>query len=167
MRLLPLLTASVLLLLSATARADWIDPKAAYRCDTNAQSFTIASVMDTSSPEDLGTVVAPAGFLEVSSVRPIRCSLRRAKITARFGIRSPQATGICGGITQITLHSLRVNGKAVFEMPILFNHHCLNDESIYSIDFSGTQVKTRIQVCHAKWDWGVGYHGVRCDAREL
>lgn len=75
----------------------------------------------------------------ITSIRPIKCSLRHAKISARFGIRSPQATGICGGITQITLRSLRVNSKAVFETPILFNHHCLNDASIYSFEIRETQ----------------------------
>jgi hypothetical protein len=157
----------ILLFLSAQAFADWVDPGAVYRCNARAQSFSIASVMDTSSPEDPGTVSAPAGFSVVAGNRSVKCSLRRTKVIAQFSVRPPQATGMCGGITQISLQSLRVNGKKVFETPVLFNHYCFDDEAIHSIDITEANGLAHVQICYAGWDWGVGYHDVRCVVREL
>jgi hypothetical protein len=74
---------------------------------------------------------------------------------------------MCGGITQISLQSLRVNGKNVFETPVLFNHYCLDDEAIHSIELTEANGVARVQICYAGWDWGVGYHDVRCLVREL
>lgn len=159
--------ATVLLFLSAQAFADWIEPGAAYRCNARARSFSITSVMETSSPEDPGTVSAPTGFLIVALGRSVTCSLGHTKVTAKFSVRAPQATGMCGGITQITLQFLRVNGKNVFETPVLFNHYCLDDEALHSIEFKEANGVARAQICYAGWDWGVGYHNVRCVAREF
>ena len=154
-----------LLLLGVNAHADWADPSAAYLCDINGHTFSIRSVMETSSPEDPGTVKAPQGFLPLVSDTVFKCVFGRTSVLARIRVRPPQPTGICGGITQTYLESFRVNGKELFGMPVSFNHRCLNDEDLYSIEIKEVNGVTRTEVCYAAWDWGVGYHNVRCEFR--
>jgi hypothetical protein len=154
--------AGILLLVSVQAHADWTDPGAAYRCDNRAQLFSIVSVMETSSPEDAGTVSAPEGFSMVSGGSSVKCSLRHAKVVAGFSVRPPQPTGMCGGITLVSLQTLSVNGREIFEAPTLLNHYCLEDEALNSIRITESNGVVRINICYAKWDWGVGYHDARC-----
>lgn len=149
-----------LLVVSALAHADWADSGAAYRCDHPGQSFSIVSVMDTSSPED--TVSAPGKFSVVTDDISVECALRHAKVVTRFGVLPPKPTGTCGGVTAISLQSLQVNGKEVFELETLFNHYCLEDEALHSVKISESKGAARIRLCYAKWNWRAGYHDVRC-----
>lgn len=161
------LIAAAILATSVGARADWTDPGAAYRCDVAARSFSVASVMDTSSPADAGTVTAPPHFSSISSSRSVRCAFAGTRITALFRVRPPHETGICGGITQTSIEALHVNGKRIFELPELFNHYCSEERALHSIVVRNAGRATQIEICHAAWDWGVGYHNVRCEGREL
>ena len=161
------LIAAALLVTSVGARADWADPGAAYRCDVAARSFSVASVMDTSSPEDAGTVRAPPQFSSISSSRSVRCVFAGTRITARFRVRPPHETGICGGITQTSIEALHANGKGIFELPESFNHYCVEEQALHSIAIRKAGGATQIEICHAAWDWGVGYHNVRCETRAL
>jgi len=123
--------------------------------------------METSSPDDPGTVKAPHGFATLSANRSIQCTIGGTKISAKFEVRPPEATGTCGGITQISLMSLRVNGKRVFDNPVLFNHYCLEDQALHSIDIKPKGSGARVRICRAEWGWGSGYHNVQCESHEL
>lgn len=157
----------ILFLASAQAFADWADPGAAYLCDRGRHVFSVVSVMDTSSPEDPGTVIAPAGYTTLSESRSVQCTINGKKVSAVFNVRSPQETGMCGGITQTSLMSLRVNGMRVFELPVLFNHYCIENQALHSIEIKPEGSGARVKICHADWDWGVGYHNVQCESHRL
>ena len=150
------------LLMAVHARADWVEPSAAYLCDRSKGVLSIASVMETSSPEDPATVKAPPGFLPLASQRNFVCKLGRTAVRARIRVRPPQPTGTCGGMRQTYLESFRVNGKEVFPEPTSINLRCLNDEDLYSIEVKDLNGATSVEVCYAAWDWGVGYYNVRC-----
>ncbi len=152
--------AVILLFVSALAHADWIEPGAAYHCDHSGQSFSIVSVMETSSPED--TVSAPSEFSMVANNISVECALRHTKVVARFSVLPPEPTGTCGGVTAISLQSLQVNGKEVLELDTLFNHYCLEDEALHSINILESKGAARIRLCYAKWNWRAGYHDARC-----
>ena len=157
----------VLHLVSINALADWTDPGAAYNCDPQKRMLSITSVMDTSSPEDPGTVRAPSGYLGFAfdSRSALKCTFGHTSVQARVRVSSGRASGTCGGIPRTVFETFRVNGKEVFGAPTTINFRCLNDEDLFSIEVTEEKGVIQTKVCYAQWDWGVGYHGVRCERR--
>jgi len=147
------------------AQADWADPGLAYQCARAKHQFSVASVMNTSSPEDPGTVKAPPGFVLLPDSKLVQCNLGASQVHAIFRVRAPQATGMCAGITQISIESLTVGGKSLFDAPELFNHYCIDEEALHSIEVRVSKGTTHINVCYAQWNWGIGYHNKRCEVR--
>jgi len=158
--------APLLLFFSVHAFADWTDSGLAYRCNRGNGSFAIESVMKSSAPETVGNVEPRPGFVVLSASRSVQCVLGRTKVGAKFHVRPPQATGTCGGINQISIDRLRVNGKPIFESPRLFNFYCLEDEALHSVEINTTANGPRVRICHAQWDWHAGYHSLRCEERD-
>ena len=148
--------ALVLFLASAHALADLVDPGAAYVCDRAHLVFSIASVMETNSPEDQGTVLAPPSFINLSASRSVQCTIGGAKVSAKFSVRPLQASGTCGGIRQISLMSLWVNWTAIFDDPVPLNHYCLEEQVLHAIDIKPEGSGAHIRICRAGWEWGVG-----------
>ena len=74
---------------------------------------------------------------------------------------------MCGGITQTSIETLRVNGRKILDVPKMFNHYCVEEKALHSIEIRREGNAVRVEMCHAAWEWGVGYHHIRCEAREL
>jgi len=121
------------------------------------------SVMDTSDPQDEGTVLPPAGYSAVVTDKNYSCKIGVIEIRAFFRVRPPQATGMCGAITQTYIESMAINGSPVFDLPVSFNLRCLNDIDLYSIDVYSLNGEMKIKTCYASWDWGIGYTVSKCE----
>lgn len=78
-------------------KADWADPGAVYLCDKKAMLFCMKSVMDTSSPEDAGTVLPPPHYQPIHSAKNFKCTLGTNVISAHFEVEGAQSTGTCAG----------------------------------------------------------------------
>ncbi len=154
---------AVLPLIPLTAAADWAEPGAVLLCDTKSGTFSVRSVMDTSDPQDKGTVLAPAGYSAIVTDENYSCKLGNVEIRTSFRVRPPQATGMCGGMKQTYIESMRVNGTPIFEPGLPFNHRCLEEIALYSIDVHSVRGMVSVKTCYAKWDWGVGYTVTKCD----
>jgi hypothetical protein len=148
-------------LASGSAQADWTDPGAVYLCDQKAKAFTIQSTMDTSSPEDSGTVVSRPGYKHIEG--SISCRIEGAQIETTVEVYPPRPTGMCGGITHTLIRSLVVNGKKVFDHPTSFNTPCTLEPVLYEIRITAPNGSPIVKACYATWDWGVGYKETKCD----
>lgn len=148
-------------LASSGANADWADPGAVYLCDQKAKAFIIQSTMDTSSPEDPGTVVARPDYKHIEG--SIRCRIGNTKIKAVVEVYGPRPTGMCAGYTHTLIRSLVVNDKKIFEYPTSFNSACFSDPELYEVRITEINGKPIVKVCYATWDWGVGYKETKCD----
>ena len=161
-----LLAASASLLFSANAFADWTNPGAAYRCAQSGKSFAIESVMESSTPDTPPNLNARRGFVALSKSRSVSCALGSSKVAVAFGVRPPQETGICGGVNQISIMSLLVNGRPVFSAPERFNFYCNNDDALHSVSITVSKNVPHIRICRAQWNWQLGYHQLRCEERD-
>jgi len=150
------------LLSGPSAFADWADPGAAFRCDKHSGTFTIQATMDTSEPGDKGTVRPRKGFTSVDKTSTVRCKLGRINIKAKFSVRGPQATGMCGGITQTTIEDLSINGKLALEPNMLFNHRCFSDPEPYELRITTEAKGPKIVLCYGTWNWGTGFVETEC-----
>ena len=161
------LLAVVLFFASHDAVADWTDPGAAYLCDVQANVFSIKSVMDTSSPEDAGTVPLRPLYEPITETRDVTCTFDGVRLHARIEVRPPQATGTCGGFTHTSVRSFKVNGKELYPEPKSFNSACFTAPELYEIDLRKKDGAIQFTKCDATWDWGVGYTQGKCDVEQL
>ena len=148
-----------LLTVAPSARADWVVLGAAYKCVAGS-SFELRATVDTSSPEDPGTVRPAPGFTALKQDVPshISCVAGAAKVEAALRVWSPQAAGMCAGSGGVSIESLLVNGKPVLTLGEAFNMSCAGEPAVVSVRVQGGRVK----VCRGEWDWGKGYHTVKC-----
>ncbi len=153
--------------MSIEARGDWADPGAVYLCDRRSNIFLMKSVMDTSSPEDPGTVPAPVGYSHLESTDNFRCRLKGVDIRGKFRIGGGGERGMCSGVTRTYIDSLTVNGIAVFEFSVSFNSQCIKDDELYLIEITPIDSKAKVRLCFADWNWGTGYAETRCDVKQL
>jgi hypothetical protein len=147
--------------------ADWTDPSAVYLCDTQAKVLSIKSAMDTSSPDDPGTVLPPPKYRPLTSAKNFKCTFGRVSVRASTEVQGPHPTGTCAGFTHTYIHSFQVNGKLLFSGMQSFNSACFSDPELYEIEVRQIGTKVHIKTCYATWDWGVGYKQDRCDAQDL
>jgi hypothetical protein len=155
---------STLVVLTTSAWADWANPGAEYFCDKEKRTFTLDATMDTSSPDDFGTVKPYAGYQGVShSKNRISCKFGTTNIKARISVDGPRASGMCAGYTHLFIDSFLVNGKRAFK-PTSFNSSCSsNDPDLYKVTVTEGQAGPMVRLCYATWDWGVGYTLTSCN----
>lgn len=147
-------------------RADWTDPSAAYRCDTQAGSFSVVSAMDASS--EGGRTPVPPGFERISKSRDVKCQLGASDVTVQFEFQLGAETGTCSGITATTLRNFIVDGKKLFRDAELFNHHCYLDlPALHSVQVRRNSGDVEVEICEAKWDWKKKYYDVQCSTSGL
>jgi hypothetical protein len=161
---LPLVLA--VLLAPSWARADWTDPSTAYRCDTQAGTFSVISAMDASSDE--GQTAVPHGFERIAEGREVKCQLGTSDVAVQFDYQLGVETGTCSGITTTTVRNFIVDGKKLFRNAELFNHHCYLDlPALHSVQVRRKSGGVAVEICRAKWDWGKKYHDVQCSTSDL
>lgn len=155
-------------MLSTSASADWILLGAAYRC-VAGQSFTIDAVMETSSPNDPGTVLPKPGFTKakVDQTARVRCRVGKAIVDASIRVTGPRAQGAGAGSGDVSIDVLTANGQKVLVEPETFNLAHASGPAITSITIYRENLSTLVEICRGQWDWGVGYGDVRCEKRRL
>ncbi len=159
-RLLSTFALSVLAI-APSARADWAVLGAAYKCIAGS-SFELRATVDTSSPQDLGIVRPPPGFtaLKEDQRSSLSCAIGRVEVEALIQVWGPKATGMCAGSGDVSVESLVVNGKSIFKAGESFGMSCTGGPSVVSVRVQGA----RVQVCRGEWDWGKGFHTVKCSS---
>lgn len=154
------------LLAPSWVRADWTDPSTAYRCDTQAGTFSVVSAMDASSED--GRTPVPPGFERISESRDVKCRLGESDVSVQFDFRLGVETGTCSGITSTTMRNFVVDGKKLFHNDELFNHHCYSDlPALHSIQVRRKSGGLEVEICQSKWDWEQKYHDIRCATSPL
>jgi len=142
------------------AWADWAVGGAAYRCDAG-RGFELRATVETSNPDDPATVLPAPGFTAVAADRTtrLRCRVGGNKVDAVITVTGPLSTGMCAGSGNVSIRSLRVDGKAVVLHDAPFAMACDGGPAIVSVRIE----RRSAQVCRGAWDGGRGFHDVRCD----
>ena len=145
---------------ASSARADWTVLGAAYKCKAG-ELFELRATVDTSSPDDPGTVRPGPGFTALKQDEPSRlvCVVGRNKVEAVVHVWSPRAKGTCAGSGDVSIESLLVNGKPILHTDEPFNMACPSGSAIVSVRVQGSSLR----VCRGEWDWGKGYRSVKCN----
>ena len=153
------------LVLSTSARADWVVQGAAYRCDHRAGVFSIEAITNTSSPEDPGAVRAKPGFVELQPDKTtnIRCTLGRNAIQAKVRVLGPRERGMCAGSGSAYVYSLGLNGRAVLQQSEQLGTGCPSGPGLIAIRIHTGESPT-VEFCRGDWEWGVGYKDIECHA---
>lgn len=149
--------AAVIVLISVPAFADWIDPGAAYYCDTKKGLFVLAAVMDT---DNEGVIPIEKGFVPLSkdsSSTDILCKIPGATISANFVIIPPSERGMCSAYNHLDLRYLRANKMSLFG-PELFNSSCFLSPVLYRIEITKVKDKISIRSCRGTFDWTKAYN---------
>ena len=157
----PLALAWLLTLAAAPgcARADWIDPGVAYRCDAAAGTFGLVATMATSAPEMAGEIRAPAGYAPLSKANDditVSCRVGRAQADALIHIIRAQAHGQCSAFESVDIVRVQVDGKPLLEHT-LFNGGCHAEPVLHRIEILARGTALRLRTCRAPWDWQTGY----------
>ena len=146
------------------AEADWIVVGAAYQCSAKAGTFSLEGTMDTSSPEDPGTIRARPGFTNLSKPETvINCRIGGSHVRARVSLYPPLDHGMCNGIGSVSLNLLTVDGKKIFDRPELFNSGCFNDPVLFTVKVQVRTSGISVKSCRGKWNWGVAYADSKCE----
>jgi len=162
------LLVSCFLLLSLHARADWIVVGAAYKCEPG-RAFALEATMDTSSPNDPGTVRAKSGFTELKPDRTsiLKCTVGQAEVRSKIRVTSPRAQGMCAGSGDVSIEQLQINGQRVLAEQEPFNIACVEGPAIISIRVRASESLTEVEVCRGEWAWGIGYENIQCEAKRV
>lgn len=144
---------------ASSARADWSVLGAAYKCKAG-ESFELRATVDTSSPNDPGTVRPGPGFTALKQDEPSRlfCVAGRNQVEAIVHVWSPRAKGTCAGSGDVSIESLLVDGRRILNADEPFNRACPSGPAIVSVRVQGASLR----VCRGEWDWGKGYQRVKC-----
>lgn len=149
---------------SSQASADWVVVGVAYQCNKESNTFSLQGTMDTSSPEDPGTIPPLSGFTVLSkSSNTISCSIGKVHVVAKIDVVEPQDRGMCMGIGFVSLQFLTINGQKVFQNPVMFNSGCFNDPVLFDLKITSKGDIPIMTACRGKWDWGVGYKDHECE----
>lgn len=141
-------------------------PGVAFRCDSRAQTFSIASVMETSAHEGPGRVPAPPGFEQVRGKRETTCRLGNSVLAVGLLATPPPERGPCGDVAQNLLTKLSLNGKSLLDgLPRYVNNHCLGYQSLHSVQVRRTPAGVEVETCESDWNMAGddSYRNVRCE----
>ena len=164
-----LLSLTALMAAHGCARADWIDPGIAYRCDTTAGVFGLAATMSTSSPATPGEVVAPDGYATLSKARDestLSCRVGRGKASASIRIIPAHEHGMCSEFDAIDIARLEVDGRLLLQYEP-FSGGCHLDPVIHRIEIRLKGTALLLKTCRAAWTWETGYSPETCDEQVI
>jgi hypothetical protein len=149
------------------ARADWIDPGVAYRCDKAAGVFGMMATMATSSPETAGEVRLAEGYVALSKEKDelvllCRVGARRAKAIIRI-IRAREH-GMCSAFDHLEVVRLEVNEKVLLEHE-QFSSGCHSNPVLHQVELRAEGKAFSLKTCRASWMWDTGYSPEACEER--
>jgi len=153
----------------ACARADWIDPGIAYRCDTTAGEFGLAATMATSAPDTPGEVRVPAGYAPLSKEHDdlvVSCKLGHTQASALIHVVRAQEHGQCSAFESVDIARLQVDGKLLLEHA-QFNGGCHSEPVLHRIEIRSTGTSLWLKACRAPWDWDAGYAPDTCEEHDI
>ena len=148
------------------AHADWAYFGAAAGCKQN--EFELVATVETSDPENAGTMSTPRGYLELpTGTRDIRCAIGGVTVDTRLTVHGA-SKGKCMGGGYVAIQSLVIAGHKILprDGPYEpFNWTCSTaDPAIVRIRVLPGPSDVRMEICTASraWEWGVGYTGITC-----
>ncbi|MCX7219526.1 MAG: hypothetical protein NTY70_11510 [Burkholderiales bacterium] len=167
MQLLNLILLMVLAATSGHARADWIDPGVAYRCDKAAGVFGMMATMATSSPETAGEVQAGVGYVALSKENDellLSCRVGEGQAKAIIRIVRAREHGRCSAFDYLQIVRLEVNEKVLFEYE-QFSSCCYLDPVLNQVELRAKGEALSLKTCRAAWMWDTGYSPETCEER--
>jgi len=151
---------SVLMLVSAPARADWGQGGAAFRCDESTNQFAIYATMDSSADEN---IVAPSDFVQLhSGSNSVSCRMSDTNISATVLIGEPQPRGMCGGIGQAVIRDFTIGGQAVLLFEQL-GSPCRGLRGVVTIEVKKVGKSAEVSICRGAWDWTPKFIDIKCE----
>ena len=167
MRLLNLLLLLLMAVIPGHARADWIDPGVAYRCDKAAGVFGMMATMATSSPETAGEVRVADGYVRLSKEKDqlvLLCRVGEGRAKAIIQIVRAREHGMCSAFDYLQIVRLEVNEKTLFERE-QFSSGCHSDPVLHQVELRAKGKTLSIKTCRAAWMWDTGYSPETCEER--
>ena len=151
------------------AIADWIDPGVSYHCDKGNETFDVASIMRTSSPELPGEVSAKPGHSILSmagEITELTCQLDGIFISATIRRIAARERGQCAAFDHFYLERLQVDGRDLIEHEDL-NGGCHSDPTLYEVHVQARRRHLTLTSCRAVWDWNTGYTTGTCTEKQV
>jgi hypothetical protein len=157
------LLAAVLLLVCFNARADWSDFSASYRCDKQADVFSISPIVETSGDFNIPLAEGYRKLQQgINRVFKLQCRLKQNFITLEYTSLGPQASGMCRGIGFTEIRSLKVNGQQIIGGEEI-NSGCFFEDTLVSLKLYLEESNFTIERCTAKeWHGNEGYKNYNC-----
>lgn len=149
------------------ARADWIDPGVAYRCDKAAGVFGMMATMATSSPETAGEVQVGDGYVALSKEKDelvLLCRVGEGRAKAVIRIVRARERGMCSAFDHLQIVRLEVNEKVLFEHE-QFSSGCHSDSVLHHVELRAKGKALLLKTCRAAWMWDIGYSPETCEER--
>lgn len=149
------------------AKADWIDPGVAYRCDKAAGVFGMMATMATSSPETAGEVQAGDGYVALSKEKDelvLSCRVGEGHAKAIIRIVRAREHGRCSAFDYLQIVRLEVNEKVLFEYE-QFSSGCHFDPVLHQVELRAKGKALSLKTCRAAWMWDTGYSPETCEER--
>jgi len=162
-RIVPVITIG--LLWANLAHADWGLFGIATRCDSTGKGFSLAPVVELSSPDDGAIPVAP-GFRQLAyGEHKVRCVVAGAEVSATIHVSGPDQ-GHCMGAGYVSIERLAVGRAKVFDGA--FNWDCDSQPVVTRVNIISRGSQFLVETCQAKgWNWGVGYSDNKCETQPL
>lgn len=149
------------------ARADWIDPGVAYRCDKTAGVFGMMATMATSSPETAGEVQVAEGYVALSKEKDelvLLCRVGEGRAKAIIRILRAREHGMCSAFDHLEIVRLEVNEKMLF-VHEQFSSGCHSDPVLHRVELRAKGKALSLKTCRAAWMWDTGYSPETCEER--
>ena len=157
-----------LMLLSCEAVADWGITGVAIRCDQKARTFTVAPVVELSSP-DPGEVPVEPGFKRLrKGIHKLTCNLGQSHVKTEIAVFGPSDKGMSMGAGYVEIRSMEFGDTKLFSGVQPFNWDGANPILIKATISATNSGPISTVLCWADgWEWGEGFKGVRCDQKTL
>lgn len=156
------LIAAVLCLVCFNARADWADFSVSYRCDKQANIFSLSPIVETSGDFNIPLAEGYQKLEQGKSSFKLQCQLKQHIVTLDFLSLGPQASGMCRGIGFTWIHSLNVDGQQLISAEGI-NSGCFFEDTLVSMKLYLETSHFTIERCTAKeWDGNEGYKNHKC-----
>jgi hypothetical protein len=156
-------------LVPCAASADWATFSVDYLCDESTGAFSLAPVIETSSPDTGETSPPPIGYaaLPEGADQEFVCTLGAHKISMTYTAFGPQESGRCRGIGVVFIRSLMFDSERLLSGQS-FNSGCFDERTPIRLDVNINAEGIYIRQCDATgWDWGKGYLEEKCVNRAI
>lgn len=150
---------------AVAVHADSILFGVASRCDPAGGSFTLAPVIEMSTPDPAAPQVT-AGFRRLPyGDHQLQCRLPGTEVQALVRVAGP-GQGHCMGTGYVSIERLRVGDLEIYSSFQPFNWKCDSEPMVTRVTVLSGKTGPSVEICTAEdWELGVGYVENKCATR--